>query len=35
MRHEEDRIGREDLFCDAARAVQAIFAQAGGDADGA
>jgi AcrR family transcriptional regulator len=35
MLHEEDRIDREDVFCDAARAVRAIFADPGGHADGA
>jgi len=33
MLHEEDRIDREDLFADAARAVEAIFARTGGHGD--
>jgi AcrR family transcriptional regulator len=34
MLHEEDRIDREDLFGDAARAIEAIFARQADDADG-
>ena len=32
MLHEEDRVDREDLFADAARAIEAIFANPGEDA---
>ena len=31
MLHEEDRVAREDLFADAARAIQAIFAEPEGE----